>query len=219
MNESKASTSNQLRQAGELAITPKLHHIALKTNQFNEMCDFYRSLLNFRPTLEVEQVVGFYTFDLVHHRLVIFNDPSLSSEVPASKGMHHIAFAYDTVDDLMRVYQNFKRNNIHPFIAVNHGPNTAFYYQDPDCNIIELEIDNFAPQKGLEFMSKMQHNPDLFISDPKIMFMPINPETYLKAWQSGATQAELHERSYAGEFVEGAQNQPLPPSFNPAESK
>lgn len=217
MNESKASTPNQLSRAGEVAVAPKLHHIALKTNQFNKMCDFYRSLLNFRPTLEVEQVVGFYTFDLTHHRLVIFNDPSLSSEVPPSKGMHHVAFAYDTVDDLMCVYERLKDKSILPFIAVNHGPNTAYYYHDPDNNIIELEIDNFESdlQKGLDFMSEIQLNPAILFSKPEVMFMPINPETYLTAWQAGATQAELHERSYAGEFIEGAQDQPLPPGFDP----
>jgi hypothetical protein len=166
MSERKAS----------LPVVPKLHHIALKTNQFNEMCNFYRSLLNFRPTLEVDQAMAFYTFDLVHHRLVILNDPSLS-----------------------------------------HGPNTAFYYYDPDKNIIELEIDNFGPdlEKGLEFMSEINCDPTILFSKPEVMFMPINPETYLKAWKAGATQAELHKRSYSGEFVEGSQNQPLPPGFAP----
>lgn len=197
--------------------TPRLHHIAFKTNHFNEMCHFYQSLLHFQPTLEVEQVVGFYTFDLVHHRLVIFNDPSLISGETGSTGMHHVAFAYDKVDELIDVYERLKHQNIFPFIAVNHGPNTAFYYYDPDNNIIELEIDNFAtdPDKGLEFMADINRHPEILFSHPDVMFMPINPKSYVKAWKEGATQSELHQRSYEGEFVKDAQNQPLPPSFDP----
>lgn len=32
----------------------------------------------------------------------------------------------------------------------------------------------------------------------------VSPETHLAAWQAGATLTELHERSYAGKFSEGA---------------
>lgn len=202
-----------------IKVAPKLHHIALKTDQFQEMCEFYRSLLHFQPTLEIDQVVGFYTFDLVHHRLVIFHDPLLSSEPARKTGMHHVAFSYDTVDDFLHVYKELRSKDIYPFVAVDHGPNTAFYYYDPDYNVIELEIDNYAdePQKALDFMANLNRNPELFTSDPSVMFMAINTEAYLQAWESGATQKELHERSYQGEFVEGAQIQPLPEGFNPAE--
>jgi hypothetical protein len=34
--------------------------------------------------------------------------------------------------------------------------------------------------------------------------VPINPESYVAAWQKGASLQEMHKRSYAGEFAEGA---------------
>jgi hypothetical protein len=45
------------------------------------------------------------------------------------------------------------------------------------------------------------HTP-AFLANP--IGVPINPESYLAAWQKGASMQEMHERSYAGEFAEGA---------------
>jgi hypothetical protein len=41
-----------------------------------------------------------------------------------------------------------------------------------------------------------------FLANP--IGVPINPESYAAAWQKGASLQEMHERSYAGEFAEGA---------------
>ncbi len=185
-----------------------LHHIGLKTARFEEMRTFYRDLLGVRPVLELAGSFGFYTFDLAHHRLFLLKDPSCTQPVPSSAGMHHLAFLYNTIDDLIRMYQRLKRKGIFPLFAMNHGPNTSFYYQDPDDNLIELLVDNLGadPRKGLEFFSQFQSNPALH-------GQLINPESYLTAWQKGATLAELHEQSFSGAFAEGAP--PMPPRFFP----
>src|SRR5215469_8956741 len=176
----------------------QLHHIGFKTARFLEMREFYRTFLGVHPVLEVEGIAGFYTFDLAHHRLVLFHDPTCTEQVQASAGMHHVAFLY-SLDDLMRVYQRVKRKGLLPFMVMNHGPNTSFYYRDPDTNTVELQIDNYGPdlRKGLEAMQALQTSSHPF----RVM---VNPETFLAAWQAGATLTELHERSYAGEFAEGA---------------
>ena len=76
---------------------------------------------------------------------------------------------------------------------------TSFYYRDPDGNYIELQVDNFGldPAESTAFM----HTP-AFLDNP--IGVPINSESYLVAWQKGASLQELHERSYAGEFSNGA---------------
>lgn len=188
----------------EESIPPiQLHHIGFKTARFEEMREFYRAFLGVHPALEVEGVAGFYTFDLAHHRLVLFHDPTCTEQVQTSAGMHHVAFLY-SLDDLMRVYQRLKRKGLLPYMVMNHGPNTSFYYHDPDNNALELQIDNYGPdlRKGLEAMQAL-----LTSSNP--LGVMVNPETYLAAWQAGATLTELHERSYAGEFVEGAAPFPI----------
>jgi catechol-2,3-dioxygenase len=181
----------------------QLHHIGFKTAKFLEMREFYRTLLGVYPVLEVEGFAGFYTFDLAHHRLVLFHDPTSTKQVPTSTGMHHVAFLYN-LDDLMRVYQRLKHKGLLPVMAMNHGPNTSFYYRDPDNNSLELQIDNYGPdlRKGLEAMHALQTS-----SNP--LGVMVNPDTFLAAWQAGATLTELHERSYAGEFAEGAAPFPI----------
>ncbi len=196
MTETSQAKGDHLDEA---AIPPaQLHHIAFKTARFAEMAEFYRTFLSVHPVLEVKSIASFYTFDLAHHRLVLFNDPACTEQAPTSSGMHHVAFAY-SVDDLMRMYQRLKRKSLLPYLAMNHGPNTSFYYHDPDGNALELQIDNYGPdlRKGLEAIYALQ------TSSNQLGIM-VNPETFLVAWQAGATLAELHERSYAGGFVEGA---------------
>jgi catechol 2,3-dioxygenase-like lactoylglutathione lyase family enzyme len=190
----------QQNSTAEQPIAPaNLHHIGLRTARFEEMRAFYHIFLDVRPVLEIEGNVGFYTFDGAHHRLVLFEDPACTQVVLNHVGMHHLAFIHSSVDDLMRVYQRLKRQGIFPRFAMDHGPNTALYYQDPDGNLMELQIDNFGPdtRKGLEFFSQFQSHPTLHGK-------PINPESYLAVWQQGATLAELHEQSFAGAFAEGA---------------
>jgi catechol 2,3-dioxygenase-like lactoylglutathione lyase family enzyme len=204
MRERTHALTVQQQEAPEQPIAPaNLHHLGLKTARFKEMRAFYQTFLGVRPVLEIEGRVGFYTFDLAHHRLALFEDPSCTQMVPTSVGMHHLAFLHASIDDLMRVYQRLKRQGILPRFAMNHGPNTSLYYQDPDGNLMELLVDNFGADagKGLEFFSQFQSNPALHGK-------PINPETYLMAWQQGATLAELHEQSFAGAFAEGAASMP-----------
>src|SRR5262249_24385808 len=92
-----------------------------------------------------------------------------------------------------------KKMDILPAGVLDHGMTTSFYYRDPDGNYIELQVDNFGldPAKSTAFM----HTPT-FLAKP--IGVAINPESYLAAWQKGASLDELHERSYAGEFTEGA---------------
>src|ERR1700688_1418032 len=79
----------------------------------------------------------------------------------------------------------------------------------PDNNALELQVDNYGPdlRKGLEAMHALQTS-----SNP--LGVMVNPETFLAAWQVGATLTELHERSYTGEFAEGAASLPIGPSAN-----
>jgi len=96
----------------EASIPPiQLHHIGFKTARLLEMREFYRTFLGVHPVLEVEGIAGFYTFDLAHHRLVLFHDPTCTEQVSTCAGMHHVAFLY-SLDDLMRVYQRLKHKGV-----------------------------------------------------------------------------------------------------------
>lgn len=197
------NSQNEENRLDEAGIPPiQLHHIGLKTARFEKMRAFYHTFLDVHPVLEVDGFGGFYTFDLAHHRLALFDDPTCTEQVPTSAGMHHVAFLY-SLDDLMRAYQRLKHKNILPLTATNHGSHMSFYYRDPDNNMLGFLVDLYGSdlRKGQEVMRAFKGSP----YPPVVM---INPETYLAAWQAGATLLELHERSYAGAFVEGAPSLP-----------
>ena len=111
------------------------------------------------------------------------------------KGMHHIAFEYTTLDDLLAAYARLKLLAIEPVCAADHGATTSFYYEDPDHNSIELMVDNFGDaEQSSDFMRR---SPD-FANNP--MGADVDPDQMYAARAAGMSVAEIHERAYAGEF-------------------
>jgi catechol 2,3-dioxygenase-like lactoylglutathione lyase family enzyme len=182
----------------EVIIPARLHHVNLKAYHFEEMRAFYTVLIGIHPVAEVG-TFGWYTFDTANHRLALMHQPNFTERMEASAGMHHMAFEYDSLDDLMKTYLRLKKIGIVPAGCLNHGMTTSFYYRDPDGNYVELQVDNFGPDPAVS--TAFMHTPP-FLANP--IGVPINPESYVVAWKQGATLPELHERSYAGEFAEGA---------------
>ncbi len=198
MTEQRKTSPVQEGSLEEVIIPARLHHVNLKAYRFEEMRDFYTALIGIHPNAEVG-TFGWYTFDTANHRLALMHQPNFTERVEASAGMHHMAFEYDSLDDLMRTYLRLKKIGVLPAACLDHGMTTSFYYRDPDGNYVEMQVDNFGldPAVSTAFM----HTP-AFLANP--IGVPINPESYVAAWQQGASLWELHERSYAGEFVEGA---------------
>lgn len=199
MTTEQRQTSPMQESSREEVIVPaRLHHVNLKAYRFEEMREFYTALIGIHPVAEVG-TFGWYTFDTANHRLALMHLPTFTERVPESAGMHHMAFEYDSLDDLMRTYLRLKQIGILPAGCLDHGMTTSFYYRDPDGNYVELQVDNFGldPAVSTAFM----HTPP-FLANP--IGVPINPESYAAAWQQGASLPGLHERSYAGEFAEGA---------------
>jgi catechol 2,3-dioxygenase-like lactoylglutathione lyase family enzyme len=196
--EQQQTNPAQEASIDEVIIPARLHHVNLKAYHFEEMRAFYTALIGIHPVAEVG-TFGWYTFDTANHRLALMHLPTFSERVSESAGMHHMAFEYDSLDDLMRTYLRLKKIGVVPAGCLDHGMTTSFYYRDPDGNYIELQVDNFGldPAVSTAFM----HSPT-FLANP--IGVPINPESYVAAWQQGASLPEMHERSYAGEFAEGA---------------
>jgi catechol 2,3-dioxygenase-like lactoylglutathione lyase family enzyme len=198
MTEQRQSNPVQEGFLDEVIVPARLHHVNLKAYRFEEMRAFYTALLGMHPVVEVG-TLGWYTYDSANHRLALMYLPTFTERVPESAGMHHMAFEYDALDDLMRTYLRLKKIGMLPAGVLDHGMTTSFYYRDPDGNYIELQVDNFGlyPAKSTAFM-----RTPAFYANP--IGVPINPESYVAAWQKGASLQEMHKRSYAGEFAEGA---------------
>jgi 2-polyprenyl-6-methoxyphenol hydroxylase-like FAD-dependent oxidoreductase/catechol 2,3-dioxygenase-like lactoylglutathione lyase family enzyme len=198
MTEQRQTSPGQEDSLEEVIVPARLHHVNLKAYRFEEMRDFYTALIGIHPNAEVG-TFGWYTYDSANHRLALMHLPNFTERVPESAGMHHMAFEYNSLDDLMRTYLRLKKIGVVPAACLDHGMTTSFYYRDPDGNYIELQVDNFGPDPAQS--TAFMHTP-AFLTNP--IGVIINPESYVAAWQKGASLPELHERSYAGEFTEGA---------------
>lgn len=133
--------------AGKTAapIRPKLHHVNLKTTRLDEMVAWYGLVLGAEVNFRFPGG-AFTTNDPANHRIAFLAVPGLSDdpEKVAHAGLHHLAFEYDSFDDLMASYERLRDEGLTPEVCLDHGVTTSLYYADPDGNLVELQVDNFG---------------------------------------------------------------------------
>ncbi len=177
-------------------IRPTLHHFNLKTSRLQEMIEWYGIVVGMKPNYAFPGG-AWLTNDEANHRLALLVSPVLTDDPDKlmHTGFHHSAFEFPSMGDLLDTYVRLKALGIVPHASLDHGLTTSFYYEDPDGNSVELQVDNFGSwQESSEWM---RTSPQ-FAANP--IGMPVDPEQMVAARRAGASFAELHERSYAGEF-------------------
>ncbi len=186
----------------EIIIHPKLQHYGLITANLGAMIDWYRKVLgmtiNHRSVVPAGaqnrapfSAMAFVSNDEVNHRIVFFETHAAAESDRRRGPLQHVAFAYETLDDLLGTYARLKDLGIQPLWAADHGVGTAFYYQDPDRNVVELNVSNFGNE-----WTATEH---LKTSPP--MLAQVDPEKMLAARKAGASPWELHTRGSFGEFA------------------
>ncbi|MFS0600135.1 VOC family protein [Peribacillus frigoritolerans] len=195
-----------MKTQGIKKITPKLHHIGLTTGRFEEMVEWYKNVLEMEPVHYSENPAGdigvevkgvWVTNDEANHRIAIMGIPGLVNDENRSKHsrLQHMAFEYDTLDDLLDTYVRLKKIGIKPHFTVDQGVSIAFYYDDPDGNTLELTMDTFGDwNKSTEYMK----NSSIFAKKPMGKYVDV--EKLLEAREQGISSNEIHERAYAGEY-------------------
>ena len=162
----------------------KLAHFVVKTKKYAEMVAWYQTVLGMEVTHASPQATFLY-FDDEHHRMAILNIPGLLPNWRGAAGVDHVAFTFDSVDSLLATYERLKGLGILPIWPVNHGATLSFYYQDPDGNVVELQVDVFASRE----------ETNAFLGDGRFAINPIGidvePEDLLARWKGGATHEAL----------------------------
>jgi catechol-2,3-dioxygenase len=173
----------------------KLAHIVYQTNRMAEMRDWYATVLGGRVVYENPRLC-FVTYDDEHHRVAFLDFGPLAARPAAAggelgpkpveqPGLHHVAFTFGSLADLLDNYARLRERGIRPFFCVNHGPTTSMYYRDPDGNRIELQIDNFpTAEEGQAWM----HSPAF---DRNPIGVEYDPERLLARFRAGVPVAEL----------------------------
>lgn len=177
------------------SVAPTLHHVSIKTGRLQEMIDWYAKVAGFRVMHQFEGG-AWLTNDAANHRLGFLCSPVLSDDPDKLRrtGMHHTAFEFPSLDDLLDAYARLKEQGILPHAGLDHGMTFSLYYVDPDGNSVELQADNFGDwAKSSAFLST-----EAFAANP--IGMPFDPDQVVAARDAGATPEELHRRAYAGEF-------------------
>jgi catechol-2,3-dioxygenase len=115
------------------AAKPVLHHVTLKTTRVQEMVDWYGTVVGM--TINHHSRFGAWmTNDAANHRVALLAHPALSDDpdkVPHA-GIHHLAFEYSDMGELMATYERLRTLGIHPHVCLDHGLTTSLYYVDPD---------------------------------------------------------------------------------------
>jgi len=168
-----------------------LAHLVLRTPNFKALNEYYKTFLGAEASYENE-ILSFLTYDEEHHRIALVAVPGTGPKVRSSAGLEHIAFTFDSLDDLCLAYRQRKDVGIEPTWCVNHGPTTSIYYTDPDGNMIETQVDNFdTVEDANAFMASKA-----FAENP--IGTDFDPEELIRRLESGEDHASIKKRIEIG---------------------
>lgn len=171
---------------------PRLAHIVLSTNRLAEMKAWYGRVLGAHVVHE-NPAMCFMTFDEEHHRLALVSPPGVqfTERTAITTGLQHSAYTFPALADLLEHYTGLAADGIEPLTPVQHGVTTSLYYRDPDGNLVELQVDNFASAAAA---SAYMEGPE-FAADP--VGPAFDPRAMADALAAGTPAAELCTRRWA----------------------
>ncbi|MEO0495683.1 MAG: VOC family protein [Actinomycetota bacterium] len=163
----------------------KLAHIVLRTARFDEVVAWWSTVLGATPRHE-SPFITFLSYDEEHHRLAIINNPNLDENDKRQSGFEHVAFTYDTLDDLLATYSRLKAAGIAPIMPIHHGMTMSLYYADPDGTQCELQVDVMDEPTAAAFMAS-----DVFAANP--VGVPLDPDELIVRRDAGEPLESLIE--------------------------
>ncbi|MBY0325019.1 MAG: VOC family protein [Reyranella sp.] len=162
----------------------KLAHVVLKTARFAEIVAWYKQALSAEAAFENE-MIAFLTYDDEHHRIAVLNIPGLGPRQAGASGVHHVAFTFGSLGDLLGTFERLDKKGIKPVFCTNHGPTTSIYYADPDGNQVEFQVDNFATnEEAARFFTS-----SAFAENP--IGVDFDPHELLRRLRGGESEREL----------------------------
>lgn len=190
-------SASELGQGRRPGAPARLAHVVFKTPRPAQMSDWYRTVLN-AVVVFCDKRVTFLTYDDEHHRIALIHTPAVLRIPGLFWALHrkvwsvdHVAFTYAGLDELVATYRRLARVGITPVWCINHGPTTSMYYEDPDGNRLELQVDNFASNRELlDWLSGGE-----FADNP--IGVEFDPDVLERRLRGGASVTELVTRGSA----------------------
>jgi catechol-2,3-dioxygenase len=181
----------QTASAVQAARPAKLAHVVVRTKQYEQMVQWYKTVLGARTSFEAPGTVAFLTYDDEHHRIAIMAMPDLADRPARSTGLDHVAFTYAEMRDLVHTYERLKDLGIQPYLTINHGATLSFYYRDPDNNQIEFQVDNFETIEEINAYLAAE-----FPNTP--VGVDIDADEFVRKFHDGVPESELRARPDSG---------------------
>lgn len=166
-------------------------HVVFRTSQLRTMTDWYKKVLNAEAAFE-NDIIAFLSYDEEHHRVAFVNIPGLADQPDGIKGVHHVAYTYNNLHELLGNYVRLREMGIKPVWAVNHGPTTSLYYADPDGNQLEFQVDNYDT---VEEATKFFFTEAFSINPIGVAF---DPDELYERLLAGEDEAKLKMRPPSG---------------------
>ena len=180
-----------------IIIRPILHHVTMRTSRLAEMVDWYSTVLGARVMFR-DANAAWMSNDEANHRIAFLSAPGITDDPQKTShnAMHHSAFEYGNLDDLMSSYQRLKQENISPSFCLDHQMTFSIYYKDPEGNFVELQTDGFGDWKlSCDFISR---SPD-FAANPIGYFF--DGDKVFEAHRAGMDFDALRQKVRSGEFA------------------
>jgi catechol-2,3-dioxygenase len=174
-----------------MSAKPKFAHVVYQTGKPQEMRDWYCAVLDGHVVYS-DEALSFITFDEEHHRVALLHPPiAMQAKSPTTAAVHHTAYTFESIDDLLERYEELRDKGIRPAVCVAHGITTSMYYRDPDGNFVEMQIDRFAdPDDATAYMRGPEYAADS-------VGPAFDPDELLAARRAGAGVEELSDRRWA----------------------
>ena len=194
----KTAGTTKAAKRKKVVKNPAFHHALLKTSRMQDMIDWYAAVVGIEPVFQAPGI-AFLSNDGANHRISLAGGPQFrdNPQFRTYAGLHHLAFEYASVDDLLDTWQRLHDDyGYTPHVAVHHGMTLSFYYVDPDGNSVELQADVFGDWKKSKNWMRTSAE---FRADPIGKF--VLPAKMIAARSAGVKQKELLRRAYAGEYA------------------
>jgi catechol 2,3-dioxygenase-like lactoylglutathione lyase family enzyme len=171
-----------------MARPSKFAHVVYSTRRFEEMIDWYQKVFEAKVVYQ-NPLLAFLTYDDEHHRfafanLSAFSPDSVEVKARDKAGVNHVAYTYANLGDLLGTYERLKLMGITPYWRIHHGVTLSCYYQDPDGNRMEFQVDACPVEEANAYMQS-----DAFAANP--VGVEIDPEELLAKYRSGVPEQKL----------------------------